>query len=167
MGSFNKWIRPSPAYYACYIALRGDHCHRFITYPYYTKYNFAGDETFSRHIDVKSPQAVRNRRSQHSENYQDLVHPLGGGDDREKKKKTNSEKFQSGLLSGIYHGIRQKPRRRPWGLANPVPGGPFRIESFQLIDRRTRLHRAHPQTDLLRAPSLLLSSPLSQSGSGN
>lgn len=33
-GVFQQEIRQSPAYCACYVALREDHCHRLISYPY-------------------------------------------------------------------------------------------------------------------------------------
>ena len=61
-GVFQQVIRQSPAYYACYVTLRENHCYRLISYPYYTKFQVPGDSTFFRYIDINNPQAVREGR---------------------------------------------------------------------------------------------------------
>lgn len=38
-----------------YVGLRKDHNHRLISYPYYSKFQKAGDSTFFRHIDLNMP----------------------------------------------------------------------------------------------------------------
>jgi hypothetical protein len=61
-GIFQQVVRQSPAYYLAYVALRQDHNHRLISYPYYTKYQQTGDSTSFRHIDLNIPQLVNNQR---------------------------------------------------------------------------------------------------------
>jgi hypothetical protein len=55
-------VRQSPHYYAAYVLLREDHNPRLISYPYYTKYAKAGDNTSFRHIDLNIPELVNNKR---------------------------------------------------------------------------------------------------------
>jgi len=57
-------MRMSLRYYAYYVALRPDRCHRLISYPYYAKYQTAedGSTTYFRHIDIAVEAAVTRGR---------------------------------------------------------------------------------------------------------
>ncbi len=61
-GLIQQAVRQSPAYYIAYVALRPDHNHRLISYPYYAKHQGSTDSTFFRHIDLNIPRLVNEQR---------------------------------------------------------------------------------------------------------
>ena len=56
-------MRQDPKYFAIYYALRPDRNINFISYPYYTKYTYKGDNTFFRYIDLNIRDLAASNRS--------------------------------------------------------------------------------------------------------
>ena len=61
-GLIQQIVRQSPAYYLAYVMLRPDHASKFISYPYYSKSQKAGQSAGFRHIDLNIPKLVNESK---------------------------------------------------------------------------------------------------------